>query len=45
MSANLSRRDFLKGAALGAASIGVLGLTGCGTAPLTRKGKRQPRSR
>ncbi|NCC68560.1 MAG: FAD-binding protein, partial [Clostridia bacterium] len=32
MSKNLSRRDFLKGAAVGAAGIGILGLTGCGNA-------------
>ncbi len=32
MSNNISRRDFLKGAAVGAASIGIMGLTGCGTA-------------
>lgn len=31
MSKNLSRRDFLKGAAIGAAGIGIMGLTGCGS--------------
>jgi hypothetical protein len=29
MSSNISRRDFLKNAAVGSASIGVLGLAGC----------------
>lgn len=29
MSNNLSRRDFLKGAAIGSASIGIVGITGC----------------
>jgi fumarate reductase flavoprotein subunit len=29
MSKDLSRRDFLKGAAVGSASIGIMGVTGC----------------
>ena len=32
MGKNLSRRDFLKGAALSAAGIGVLGAAGMGNA-------------
>lgn len=31
MSSNISRRDFFKSAAIGAAGIGIMGLTGCST--------------
>lgn len=31
MSTNFSRRDFLKGAAIGAASLGIMTVAGCGT--------------
>lgn len=35
MGTNLSRRDFLKGAAIGAASLGIMGVAGCGASSVT----------
>lgn len=37
MSNNISRRDFLKGAAVGAVGVAAMGLTGCGTPSTAEK--------
>lgn len=44
MSKNLSRRDFLKGAAVGAVGVAAMGLTGCGTSAPTQAPKAGAKS-